>query len=281
MAIACQASYDEVRSRPCAALNRGPNCMNDSLQNSIRWRQNLDGDGDNRVTAIIRVVIADDHPLMRAALREAVTAKLDGIEIYEAASVSVLVETLREVPDIDVVLLDLRMPDSKGFSALVQLRTQFPDIPVIVVSATEDLEAVDRALLLGASGYIVKSAPVETVGKALLGVLNGDIVRPPCLPAAASFQDEDLNQFRKLRTLTPQQFNVLVMIAEGHSNKQIASALQIAEATVKAHITALLLKLGLQRRTQAALLAQHALQLKGVVAGDEQAPLPSPKNDIH
>jgi DNA-binding NarL/FixJ family response regulator len=207
-----------------------------------------------------RVVIADDHPLMRAALKEAVRTRIAGVEIEEAASIAALDELLSNVSDIDVILLDLRMPDSKGFSALVQLRTRFPDVPVIVVSAIEDAEAIDRAIVLGASGYIVKSAPVETVGKTVTDVLDGQIVRPTTRPTDAT-ADEDLCQFRKLRTLTPQQFNVLVMIAEGHSNKVVANLMQISESTVKAHITGILLKLNLQRRTQAALLAQRALQM--------------------
>lgn len=207
-----------------------------------------------------RVAIADDHPLMRAALKEAVRARIAGVEIEEASSISALDTLLSSVSGIDVILLDLRMPDSKGFSALVQLRTRFPDVPVIVVSAIEDAEAIDRAIVLGASGYILKSAPVETVGKTVTDVLEGKIVRPATRPSDSTAA-EDLCQFRKLRTLTPQQFNVLVMIAEGHSNKVVASLLEISESTVKAHITGILLKLDLQRRTQAALLAQRALQM--------------------
>lgn len=221
------------------------------------------------MTGTIRVVIADDHPLMRAALKEAVGARIEGVEIAEASSAAALQELLATTDDVDVVLLDLRMPDSKGFSALVQLRTRFPDIPVVVVSATEDSAAVNRALVLGASGYIVKSAPVETVGKTLIDVLAGNIVRPPVRDTADATSEQELNQFRRLRTLTPQQFNVLVMIAEGHSNKMVANRMQISESTVKAHITGILLKLDLQRRTQAAILAQRALQLDATFARDE------------
>ncbi len=220
----------------------------------------------------IRVVIADDHPLMRAALKEAVRARIADVEIAEASSVAALLDVLAASSDFDVILLDLRMPDSKGFSALVLLRTRFPEIPVVVVSATEDSDAVDRAIVLGASGYIMKSAPVETVGKTLIDVLAGNIVRPPTRETSDPQHDADVNQFRRLRTLTPQQFNVLVMIAEGHSNKMVASRMQISESTVKAHITGILLKLDLQRRTQAAVLAQRALQLEISLARDELQP---------
>ncbi len=229
---------------------------------------------------VIRIVIADDHPLMRAALKEAIAAHLRGVHILEAASVAELVDLLVDERSVDVVLLDLKMPDAQGFSALVRLRGQFPEIPVIVVSATEDPAAVDRALLLGASGYIVKSAPVEMVGAGVRSVLDGNVVRPVQRSASDLLQESEIEQFRKLRSLTPQQLNVLVMIAEGDSNKAVANRLQITEATVKAHITAVLLKLGMQRRTQAAILAQRALQLHGVIdvdsAGDEFSPSTRP-----
>ena len=214
----------------------------------------------------VRIVIADDHPLMRAALKQAVACHWSDADIVEAASVGELVERLTHGGGADVVLLDLKMPDAQGFSALVRLRGQFPAIPVIVVSATEDAAAVDRALLLGASGYILKSAPVGMVGAGVRSVLEGNVVRPDERSGGDPLHDADAEQFRKLRTLTPQQLNVLVMIAEGESNKAVANRLHITEATVKAHITAVMQKLGVQRRTQAAIVAQRALQLRGDVA---------------
>ena len=222
----------------------------------------------NTKTVPAKVVIADDHPLMRAALREAINARVGGLEVLEVSSIGELLSCMTDVTDIDAVLLDLRMPDSKGFSALVQVRTRFPEVPVIVVSAVDDDDAIHRALLLGASGYIVKSAPVETVGAALADVLAGNVVRPP---GRSPQLDEEASSghFRRLRTLTPQQFNVLVMIAEGYSNKMIAKKMEIMESTVKSHITSILLKLQLQRRTQAAVLAQRALQLESLLARED------------
>jgi DNA-binding NarL/FixJ family response regulator len=217
----------------------------------------------------VRIVIADDHPLMRAALKEAVTTQVQEATVIEAASVAEVLDAVSTSKEVDAILLDLKMPDAKGFSALVRLRAEFPDIPVVIVSATEDANAVDRALVLGASGYIVKSSPIETVGDDLRSVLGGDVVRPPVRSSAEAFQKAELEQFRKLRTLTPQQLNVLVMIAEGHSNKTVASRLEITESTVKAHITSILQKLGLQRRTQAAILAQRALQLQELFEPDD------------
>jgi DNA-binding NarL/FixJ family response regulator len=215
----------------------------------------------------VRIIIADDHPLMRAALKEAISAQLGTAEIVEASSVAQLADLLGSRTPVDVVLLDLRMPDARGFAALVGVRAQFPSVPVIVISATEDAGTVDRAMLLGASGYILKSSPIDTVGDTIRTVLGGGIARPA--QSAQPDRDDDVAQFRKLRALTPQQVNVLVMIAEGLSNKVAAQRLGITESTVKAHITSILLKLGLQRRTQAALLAQRAMHLHGIVGEDE------------
>lgn len=217
----------------------------------------------------IRIVIADDHPLMRAALRDAVGSQIECARTIEAASLAALFEILRTETDIDAVLLDLKMPDSKGFSALVRLRTNHPEVPVVIVSATEDSDTVQRAMLLGASGYIVKSAPVDEVAQALEAVLQGRVVTPQLRQSPTPVHDQTAQHCRKLRTLTPQQFNVLVMIAEGASNKEVARQLQIGEGTVKTHITAILLKLGLQRRTQAAVLAQRSLQLISLAEIDE------------
>ena len=215
----------------------------------------------------VRIIIADDHPLMRAALTEAISVQLGNAEIVEASSVAQLTDLLIGGAPVDVVLLDLKMPDARGFAALVAIRAQFPSVPVIVISATEDASTVDRALLLGASGYILKSSPIDTVGDTIRTVLAGGVVRPS--QTAVTGRDDDSAQFRKLRTLTPQQVNVLVMIAEGLSNKSAAQRLGITEGTVKAHITSILLKLGLQRRTQAAVLAQRALHLHGIIGEDD------------
>jgi DNA-binding NarL/FixJ family response regulator len=216
----------------------------------------------------IRIAIADDHPLMRAALRDAVTSQIEGTCVMEAPTLASLFDALREAPDTDAVLLDLKMPDSRGFSALVRLRTHHPDIPVIIVSAIEDADIVNQALLLGASGYLVKSASAEEVAHGVMNVLQGRLVRPTMRQSAAPVGDEVALQCRKLRTLTPAQLNVLLLIAEGANNKAVAGRLQISEGTVKAHITAILLKLGLQSRTQAAVLAQRSLQLTGPMAVD-------------
>jgi DNA-binding NarL/FixJ family response regulator len=205
------------------------------------------------------LIIADDHPLLRAALKGAVSRHIPGARIIEASSLDTLQQAVAEYPDADLILLDLRMPGAKGFSALLYLRAEYPAIPVIVVSASEDASVIQRALDFGASGFIPKSARIETIGESVRVVLGGG-VSTPSLPRRARAGDQDRDMARRLSTLTPQQLKVLIELADGQSNKYIAASLAITEATVKAHITGILRKLGIERRTQAAVLAQRLLQ---------------------
>jgi len=214
-----------------------------------------------------KILVVEDDADVRLGYR--VLLRAHNYDTFFAAdSVAAVSEARKQMPDL--ILLDLGLPAGDGFVVLerFQKNTLLGMIPVIVVSATVDTASVDRALLLGASGYVVKSAPVETVGAGVRSVLDGNVVRPIQRSASDTLHESEIEQFRKLRSLTPQQLNVLVMIAEGESNKAVASRLQITEATVKAHITAVLLKLGVQRRTQAAIIAQRALQLHVSIAPD-------------
>jgi DNA-binding NarL/FixJ family response regulator len=211
--------------------------------------------------AQVTLIIADDHPLFRAALKEAVGRYISGANIIEASSLDTLQQAVIEHPDADVILLDLRMPGAKGFSALLYLRSEYPSVPVIVVSASEDASVVRRVLDFGASGFIPKSARIETIGESLRAVLSGGVFAPRLPVRVASAEEQDREMARRLSSLTPQQLKVLFLLAEGQSNKYIAGNLAITEATVKAHITGLLRKLGLERRTQAAVLAQRLLQI--------------------
>ena len=207
------------------------------------------------------LIIADDHPLFRAALREAIGRLLPGTRIIEAGSLASLEEAVQANPSADLVLLDLRMPGARGFSALIQLRAQYPSVPVTVVSAAEDPAIVRRALDFGASGFIPKSASIETIGAMLRTVLDGQVALPPGYSEAASDKDQqDRELARRFASLTPQQLRVLLLLADGYPNKAIATDLGVSEATVKAHVTVVLRKLGTERRTQAALLAQRLLQ---------------------
>jgi DNA-binding NarL/FixJ family response regulator len=204
------------------------------------------------------LIVADDHPLFRAALREAVARLLPESLIVEAESIAKLEEAVQAHPDADLVLLDLRMPGARGFSALIQMRARHPSIPIAVISAAESASVARRALEFGASGFIPKSASIETIGTMLRALLAGELAIPSEYfdPVAERGQPERASE-RGISRLTPQQLRVLLLLAEGHSNKTIAQDLEVSEATIKAHVTVILRKLGLERRTQAALLAQR------------------------
>jgi DNA-binding NarL/FixJ family response regulator len=207
-----------------------------------------------------RLIIADDHPLFRAALREVVARQIPGAHIIEVSSIDGLQAAIANHPDADMILLDLRMPGARGFSSLLSLRAEYPTVPIVVVSASEDASVVRRALDFGASGFIPKSASIEIIGESLRTVLDGGISAPRLHEGRTKAEERDRELARRLSTLTPQQLKVLVMLAEGQSNKYIAGHLAITEATVKAHITGILRKLGIERRTQAAILAQRLMQ---------------------
>lgn len=198
-----------------------------------------------------RVIIVDDHPLFRDALRQALSDSLEGCEIAEAGSLDALSELLDDGTDTDLVLLDLAMPGVKGLSGLMYLRAQYPEIPVVLVSATEDPAAIRRCLEFGASGFIPKSLPAETIRTAVKEVLSGGVWTPPEVDLVEGPDKETGELVARLATLTPQQVRVLMMLGEGLLNKQIAYKLGVSEATVKAHVSAILQKLGVDSRTQA------------------------------
>ncbi|PWF61388.1 DNA-binding response regulator [Shewanella sp. BC20] len=200
----------------------------------------------------LNIIIADDHPLFRNALRQALSSAFEHTQWYEADSADALQSVLdSQSVSYDLVLLDLQMPGSHGYSTLIHLRSHYPELPVVVISAHEDINTISRAIHYGGSGFIPKSASMETLKEALTAVLFGDI----WLPAGAeiiSIEDDDTDKMaNKLSDLTPQQYKVLQMFAEGLLNKQIAYDLGVSEATIKAHATAIFRKLGVRNRTQA------------------------------
>ncbi|MGP9820010.1 response regulator [Salinarimonas sp. NSM] len=201
------------------------------------------------------IVIADDHPLFRGALRQAVTGVLADARVIEAGGLDELTATLAESSDVDLVLLDLTMPGVQGYSGLIYLRAQHPDIPVVIVSANEDPVVIRRAVGFGASGFIPKSLDTAAIGAAVQAVLAGDSWTPPDVDLAADDDDEAAEIAKRMATLTPQQVRVLMMLSEGLLNKQIAYELGVSEATVKAHVSAILQKLGVESRTQAVIAA--------------------------
>lgn len=220
------------------------------------------------VSLVSTLIIADDHPLFRSALRTAVAQLLPGVHIVEADSPEALNQAVQEHPRADLILLDLRMPGVQGFSALITLRGQYPAIPVVVVSAVEEPAVMRRALDFGACGFIPKSAGLDTIGAALRSVLEGGVWLPPGVAETVAAEDSaDHELAQRISSLTPQQFRVLMMLADGRLNKQIGGDLNVSEATIKAHVTAILRKLGLYRRTQAAVLAQRLLRADNTPLG--------------
>jgi DNA-binding NarL/FixJ family response regulator len=207
------------------------------------------------IPASHRFVIADDHPLFRGALKEAVGKLFGGAKVFEAGGLEDLQSLLERESDIDLVLLDLAMPGVRGFSGLLYLRAQFPGVPVVVVSATEEPDVIRRCMEFGASGFLPKTLGVEAMGDAIRKVLEGGVWVPPDVDLTASPDVETRDLVAKLSTLTPQQVRVLMMLSEGLLNKQIAFELAVSEATVKAHVSAILQKLGVESRTQAVIAA--------------------------
>jgi DNA-binding NarL/FixJ family response regulator len=212
--------------------------------------------------AMTHLVIADDHPLFRDALRQAVASVVPAARIDEAGSFEELTALLERDGEADLILLDLSMPGISGFSGLIYLRAQYPAIPVVIVSATDDGATIRRSLDFGASGFIPKRFGVETLRDAIPKIMAGDVWVPPDADLSAAV-DPDMTRLRdRLVTLTPQQVRVLMMLSEGLLNKQIAYELGVSEATIKAHVSAILQKLGVESRTQAVIAA-------GKIAGSQ------------
>jgi DNA-binding NarL/FixJ family response regulator len=206
-------------------------------------------------TTLYRLVIADDHPLFRGALREAVGGLFERVDIAEAGAFDDVAKLLDESGDVDLILLDLSMPGVRGFSGLMYLRAQYPSVPVVVVSANDDPSVIRRCMDFGASGFIPKTLDIDGMRKAIASVLKGGVWTPPDIDLDAGTDAETAELMSRLATLTPQQVRVLMMLSEGLLNKQIAYELSVSEATVKAHVSAILQKLGVESRTQAVIAA--------------------------
>mgnify|MGYP000603174249 CR=1 FL=1 len=204
---------------------------------------------------MLKVLVADDHPLFREAAVLAVR-QLDasGSEIFEAGTLDEACHLAAEVPDLDLLLLDLRMPGANGLSGLIELRRRFPALPVVIVSATDEPRVIREAIAAGAMGFVPKSLDRAGIGEALRRVLAGETWQPDDDAAAAASTAVPVAQ--RLKALTPQQENILRLMVAGKPNKVIAYELGIAETTVKAHVTLILRKLGVFSRTQAVLTAR-------------------------
>lgn len=210
-----------------------------------------------------RILIADDHPLYRHALAQAVREVVPQAQVDEADSLDAARAALAARPDTDLVLLDLHMPGSYGLMGLAALRAEHPAVAVAMISAHDDPATIRRALAYGAAAYLTKRADLDQLKAGLRAVLACEEWLPPDLRtavAASATDAEDAALAARLSALTPQQFRVLSLVAEGRLNKQIAAALSIQERTVKAHLSAIFEKLGVRNRTQAGVLLR-TLQL--------------------
>ena len=207
-------------------------------------------------SANYRLVIADDHPLFRGALREAVTGLLfERVEIAEAGSFDEVTKLLEDNGDVDLIMLDLAMPGVRGFSGLMYLRAQYPSVPIIVVSANDDPAVIRRCMDFGGAGFISKTLGIDVIRTALKRVLDGGVWTPPDVDFASVTDAASADLLSRLASLTPQQVRVLMMLSSGLLNKQIAHELGVSEATVKAHVSAILQKLNVESRTQAVIAA--------------------------
>lgn len=200
------------------------------------------------------IIIADDHPLFRNALFQSVHMAISGANLLEADSLDALLHLLEKDPEPDLLLLDLKMPGANGMSGLIQLRAEYPDLPIVVISASEESSVVSQVKSHGAFGFIPKSSDMRALISALNLVLNGE----PYFPEGLITNNQACDDLAgKIATLTPQQYKVLGMLSDGLLNKQIAYELNVSEATIKAHMTAIFRKLGVKSRTQAVILLKE------------------------
>jgi DNA-binding NarL/FixJ family response regulator len=194
-------------------------------------------------------LVADDHPMVRDALAAALAQAFPGARIATAGALPQVQAALEREPETDALLLDLDMPGMDGLTGVALLRSQHPIVPIIVVSAAREATVVRRAYEFGASAYIDKSAALEEIVRIVSAVLDGEIFAPPEETPTDTFA-------QRAAQLTPQQWRVLALMVHGDQNKQIAHKLGVGEATVKAHVTVILRKLGVRSRTQAVIEAR-------------------------
>lgn len=206
------------------------------------------------------VLIVEDHPLYAEAIREAVSLQCGGVARV-CDSVAAAVGCIEAGLDPDLILLDLRLPDSRGLEGFGRLRAAVPEAAILVVSAVASQKTIDALLAAGAAGFMAKEDSADTLRRAIAEIARGRMFTSSPRPERSRADAEEagrLDAKERLAALTPQQTRIMAMICDGKPNKQIAYEMSLAEASVKAHITALLRRLGVQNRTQAALLARSA-----------------------
>jgi len=203
------------------------------------------------------ILIADDHPLFRIALKQAIGLAFSGANIREAGSIGDVHDLMGQGESYDLLLLDLQMPGAHGFSGLIYLRGQYPEVPVVMVSGNDHNKVIAKALNHGVSGFIPKSTNLSDIAEAIKNILGGAIWVPSGFePYTQNIQDEEMSIAETVTRLTPQQFRVFTYLSEGMLNKQIAYEMDVAEGTIKAHVTAILKKFGTYSRGHLIIAAQ-------------------------
>ncbi len=215
----------------------------------------------------MKILIADDHALFREGLHYTLQTLDSNVEILEAKNGKEVIQLVRHNPDVELVLMDLDMPDFDGYSGLTHLRASYPELPVVIVTASEYEQDMIRIMKCGAAGYIPKSSTSQEMLDAIRQILNGDIYVPNLSASSGTFQirqnipaiqpqSSSLESLEKF-DLTPRQREVLQLMCDGLSNKNIAHQLGMAEGTVKIHVTAILKSMNATNRTQAVIMARE------------------------
>jgi DNA-binding NarL/FixJ family response regulator len=206
---------------------------------------------------VTKFLIADDHPLYREALISALRPLFKNINIIQSDSLDSTLKALQQNLDFDLVLLDLNMPGCENFYGLIRVTQNFPKVPVAVVSASDSVAVVSKVMSLGARGFVSKAASTETIAEALKQIMDGNIWLPETMQTCMTTNAPIIDVAKLVGELTPKQFQVLKLLQNGLLNKQIAFALNVTEATIKAHISAIFRKLNVHTRTQAVLLLKN------------------------
>lgn len=210
----------------------------------------------------MRILIVDDHALVRRGMNYVVKEGFPDADVIEAESSAAALEAMRTADKVDMALVDVRMPDLDGLELLKALKADWPDMPVIMLSTYENAPYVKRALADGAAGYLLKDATPEDLSQAINVAMSGsgNVLSPRVIQNL--FEDQESggaggssNGRRSEYSLTQREHDILALLAEGRSNREIAGRLYLSEKTVKAHLAAIFRKLGVTNRTQAAMMA--------------------------
>jgi len=202
------------------------------------------------------ILIVDDHPLFVEALELVIQSTFPEAKVSKATSIETARAALDEAGPFDLMLLDLSMPDTRGLEGVIELRTRYPKLPIVVVSALEDPRIIHEVMQRGVAGFISKSTRGGELGRALRAVMDGEVVVPKDYqPPVANATTGASDLAARIASLTPQQVRVLQMLRQGLLNKQIAYDLGVGETTVKAHVSEILRKLKVASRTQAVIEA--------------------------